>query len=51
MKFFTTRAFTKNKMALVLFFLLVINFFSFTAYPIKNNFDKMMLQSHGLKIS
>ena len=45
MKFFNMRALNKKKLALFAIFLIFINYLSLTSYPIKDNFDKMALQS------
>lgn len=45
MKFFNIRVFNKKKIGIFLFFLLLINFISFTSYPIGDVFDKSPLQS------
>ena len=45
MKFFNMRALNKKKLALFAIFLILINYLSLTAYPIRDIFDKMNLQS------
>ncbi|WP_276862869.1 hypothetical protein [Anaerococcus tetradius] len=45
MKFFNIRVFNKKKIGIFLFFLLLINFISFTSYPIGDVFDRRLLQS------
>ena len=45
MKFFNMRALNKKKLVLFAIFLILINYLSLTSYPIKDNFDKMTLQS------
>lgn len=45
MKFFYLRVFNKNKMILFFIFTFIINYLSFTAYRIIDNFEMMKLQS------